>query len=185
MDIDKLPVRRAWMGMTMEDNKLAILLVATVGSFMTPFMGSSITIALPAIAKEFSLDAFLIGWIPTSYRLAAAVFLVPFGRLADMYGRKRIFNYGIMVFTASSFLAGVSNSAVFLLIAFIFQGLGASMLFGTGVAMLTSVYPAGERGKALGINVASTYSGLSLGPFLGGILTQNLDGGVFSLSVYL
>ena len=82
--------------MSMEDNKRAVLLVATLSSFLTPFMGSSVNIALPSIGKEFAMDAVILSWIPTSYLLAAAMFLVPFGRLADIHGRKKIFTYGIL-----------------------------------------------------------------------------------------
>ena len=154
--------------------KRSALLVATLGSFLTPFMGSSITIALPSIGNEFSMDAVLLSWVPTVYLLAAAVFLIPFGRIADIYGRKKVFIYGILVYTGSSFLLGVSPSAGFLLFFRVFQGMGAAMIFGTAVAILTSVFPPSERGKVIGINVASVYTGLSLGPFLGGFLTQQM-----------
>lgn len=152
--------------------KRVTLLIATLSAFLTPFMASALNIALPSIGKEFALDAVLLSWVPTSYSLAAAMFLVPFGKLADIYGRKRIFTYGILTFTLAVLLAAVAPSAVVLLGARVLQGIGGAMIFGTSTAMLTSVYPAGERGRALGINVASTYSGLSLGPVLGGFLTQ-------------
>ncbi|MBU7028192.1 MAG: MFS transporter [Theionarchaea archaeon] len=156
------------------DTKRSALLVATVGSFLTPFMSSSINIALPSLGKEFAMDAVLLSWVNTSYLLSAAVFLVPFGRIADIYGRKKVFTYGIIIYTVSSLLSGVSPSAYFLLFFRILQGMGGSMIFGTAVAILTSVFSAHERGKVIGINVAAIYSGLSLGPFLGGFLTQQL-----------
>jgi len=149
------------------------LVIATLASFMTPFMGSSINIALPSIGKEFQIDAVLLSWIATSYLLAAAISLVPFGRLADIHGRKRIFKYGIYAFTLTSLLCAVSTSAPMLIIFRVFQGVGSSMIFATGVAIVTSVFPPLERGKALGINVAAVYIGLSLGPLLGGFLTQH------------
>lgn len=152
--------------------KKAVLLVATMASFLTPFMGSSINIALPTIGKEFAMDAILLSWVATAYLLATAVFLLPFGRIADIYGRKMVFRYGILIYTASSLLSAVATSAIMLISFRVLQGIGGAMVFSTGVAMLTSVYPVGERGKALGINVAAVYLGLSLGPFLGGILTQ-------------
>ena len=152
--------------------KRSALLIATLAAFLTPFMVSSINIALPAIGKEFQMSAVLISWVPTSYLLAAAVFLVPFGRLADIVGRKRIFAYGIWVFTVSSLLLAFSSSSVALIMLRAVQGFGSAMLFGTGMAILTSVYPAEERGRVLGINVAAVYLGLSLGPVLGGFLTE-------------
>jgi len=153
--------------------KRAALLVATLGSFLTPFMGSSVNIALPSIGNELAMDAISLGWVATAYLLAAAMFLVPFGRLADIYGRKRIFAYGILTYTAAACLSAISTSAVMLIASRVLQGIGGAMIFSTGVAILTSVFPAEERGKALGINVAAVYTGLSLGPFLGGLLTQH------------
>ncbi|MEW6455816.1 MAG: MFS transporter [Acidobacteriota bacterium] len=149
------------------------LLVAGLASFLTPFMGSSINIALPSIGREFATDAVLLSWVATSYLLAAAMFLVPFGRIADIYGRKRIFTYGILIYSISSILSALSPSATALISFRVFQGIGGAMIFGTGVAILTSVFPVEERGKALGINVSSVYLGLTLGPFLGGFLTQH------------
>jgi EmrB/QacA subfamily drug resistance transporter len=167
-------------------NKRAALLVATLTAFLTPFMGASVNIALPSIGKEFATGAVLLGWIATSYLLAAAMFLVPFGRIADIYGRKKIFTYGIVIYAISSLLSAIAPSAMLLLWFRILQGIGGAMIFGTGIAILTSVFPAGERGKILGINVAAVYLGLSLGPFLGGFLTQHLGWrSIFLLNVPL
>ena len=151
----------------------AALLVATFSSFFTPFMGSSVNIALPSIASEFSLDAVNLNWVATSFLLTAAVFIVPFGRLADIYGRKRIFTLGIAVFTVSCLMVAVSTSGVWLISSRVLQGFGSAILSGTSMAILTSVYPAQERGKVLGFQVAAVYTGLSLGPSIGGLLTQH------------
>ncbi len=156
------------------DNRLPALLVATLASFFTPFMASAINIALPSIGLEFRADAILLSWIPTAYLLAAAVFAVPFGRIADIYGMKKIFTYGIIVFTVATLLSGVAPSVTSLIAFRILQGIGSAMIFVTGLAIITSVYPPKERGKAIGINIASVYIGLSMGPVLGGILTQYL-----------
>jgi len=152
----------------------AALVVATLSSFMTPFMGSSINVALPAIAEEFKMDAVLLSWIATSYLLATAVSLVPFGRLADIHGRKRIYTYGVSLFTLFSLLCAIASSASLLVFFRVLQGLGSAMIFATGIAILTSVFPPQQRGKVLGINVGAVYMGLSLGPFLGGLLTEHL-----------
>lgn len=156
------------------DSRLPALLVATLASFFTPFMASAINIALPSIGLEFSADAILLSWIPTAYLLASAVFAVPFGRIADIHGMKKIFTYGIIVFTAATFLCGAAPSVTSLIAFRILQGIGSAMIFVTGLAIITSVYPPKERGKAIGINIASVYIGLSMGPVLGGILTQYL-----------
>ena len=156
------------------NNRLPALLVATLASFFTPFMASAINIALPSIGLEFGADAILLSWIPTAYLLAAAVFAVPFGRIADIHGMKKIFIYGIIIFTVATFLSGAAPSIISLIVFRVLQGIGSAMIFVTGLAIITSVYPPKERGKAIGINIASVYIGLSMGPVLGGILTQYL-----------
>lgn len=155
-------------------SKGAVLLVTTMASFVFPFMASAVNIALPSLGKELSLDAVTLGWIATAYLLSSAALLVPFGRIADIYGRKRIFACGIGIFTFSSLLSGVANSATMLIAWRVLQGIGGAMLAGTAVALLTTVFPANERGKVLGTIVAAAYLGLSLGPVLGGVLTQHL-----------
>ena len=161
------------MNTTNNASKTVVLVAATLAAFLTPFMGSSINIALPKIGREFEMDAVLLGWVATAYLIAAAMFLVPFGRIADIYGRKKIFTLGILLFSIASLLSGLSTSA-YMLIAFrVLQGIGGAMIFGTGVAILTSVFPVGERGRVLGINVAAVYIGLSIGPFVGGFLTEH------------
>ena len=156
------------------DSRAAALFAATLAVFLTAFTGSSINIALPAMGRDFSMDAILLSWVPTSFFLAAAMFLVPIGRFADIHGRKKVFALGMSVFTSASLLAGLAPSAAVLIAARALQGIGSAMISGTGVAILTSVFPAQERGRVLGINVAVVYLGLSLGPPLGGILTQQL-----------
>ncbi len=149
------------------------LLIASMSSFLTPFMGSSINVAAPLIQYEFSIDTVTLSWVATAYLLAAAMFLVPLGKIADIHGRKRIFKYGILIDTIASLLCAASISAP-LLISFRFlQGFGDAMIFGTSIAILIVVYPFAQRGKVLGISTASTYIGLSVGPFFGGILAQN------------
>lgn len=154
--------------------RMPALLVATLANFLTPFMSSAVNIALPAIGAEFGADAVLLSWIPTSFLLAAAMFAVPFGRISDIYGMKRIFLCGITLFTVSSLLSAVASSALSLILFRVLQGIGSAMIFVTGLAIVTSVYPARERGKAIGINIAAVYVALSLGPVVGGVMTQHL-----------
>lgn len=153
--------------------KTITLIVSTMAAFLTPFMSSSINIALPSIGKEFSMNAVEMGWVATSYLLASAMFLLPFGRLADIYGRKKVFLSGTVILTLSCLFAPYSPSTIVLIIVRMIQGFGGAMIFGTGVAILTSVFPSGKRGKVLGINAASVYLGLSTGPVLGGFLTEH------------
>lgn len=152
----------------------AVLLAVALSSFLTPFAASSFNLALPSMGRDLKLDATFIGWLTLSYLLASAVFLVPFGKLADMVGRKRIFISGTFIFTASSLLLAFTISTPILLSLRVLQGVGSAMLFGTGPAILVSTSPKGRRGRLLGLNVSSVYLGLLLGPFLGGVLTQRL-----------
>ncbi|MGZ7160672.1 MAG: MFS transporter [Methanobacterium sp.] len=161
-------------GGTENTNKMSALLAATLAAFLVPFMGSSLYIAIPTIGNEFLMDAVLLSWIPTAFLLSSAMFTLPFGRIADIYGFKRVFIIGIIFYTLFSFLSGIAPSSVSLILFRVFQGIGGAMIFGTGVAILTHVFPLQERGKALGINVAGVYVGLALGPILGGFLTQYL-----------
>lgn len=151
--------------------KRIVIFIAILAGFLTPFDGSAVNIALPTIGAEFSMDAISLSWIATAYLLASALFLVPFGKIADIYGRKKVFVYGITIFSLASLLMTlVPSTGVFILIRIV-QGLGSAMIFGTGVAILTGIFPPGERGKALGIYITAVYFGLSAGPFLGGLLT--------------
>ncbi|MBN2468508.1 MAG: MFS transporter [Deltaproteobacteria bacterium] len=150
----------------------AALWSATLASFLAPFMGSSVNIALPSIAREYAIDAILLSWITTAYLVAAAVFLVPFGRIADIWGRKRVFAYGIVIFTVASLFSVFATSAPNLIFCRFVHGIGGAMIVSTRIAILTSVFPARERGRVLGINIAAIYCGLFMGPFIGGILTE-------------
>ena len=154
------------------DKKL-ILIVTCMTAFITPFLASSVNIALPTINTDFAVtDQALLQWVVLGFLLSAAIFVVPFGRIADIFGRKTIFVSGLSIVVISSLLCTVSSSIYMLIASRVLEGFGSAMIFGTSMAILTAAYPAKERGKVLGINVAITYVGLSLGPFLGGIVTQ-------------
>lgn len=155
-------------------NKWYVFFVATLTSFMVTFTGSSINVALPSIEREFNIDTILLGWIVTAYILATTIFIIPCGRLADLYGRKRIFTLGVIIYTIVSAILTLTTSSLLLIVFRVIQGIGAALYFSTGVAMLVSAFPVNERGRALGANAAAVYLGLSLGPFLGGILTGYL-----------
>jgi len=155
--------------------KRIVLLVTTLAAFLSPFGISSVNIALPSIEKEFLIDAILLSWVTTSYLLSSAMFLVPFGKIADIYGRKKIFTYGVLIFTLASAGSAHSTSASMLICFRILQGIGGAATYCTGAALLTSVFPSRELGKVLGINLAAVYIGYSVGPFLGGFLTHHLN----------
>ncbi len=159
----------------MNTTQRSALAVSVISSFITPFMISSVNVALPAIEATFrdsGISAVLLSWVATSYLLAAGVSLVPMGRLADIKGRKKILGYGFGIFALCSFFSFFAPNIYSLLLLRGLQGLGGGMIFGTGMAILTSVFPPQERGRVLGIAVSAVYIGLSTGPFVGGLLTH-------------
>ncbi len=153
--------------------KLGLLLVS-ISSFLIPFMGSSLSLALPLIQNDLNLDILTLGWIPTAFTLANAALVLPFGRLADIHGRKKVFSYGVSIYTIASLLAVFSSTGLMLICFSFLQGVGCSMIFATGVALLMSIFPRERRGEVLGIYLTAAYLGLFLGPLLGGFLAQNL-----------
>lgn len=171
------------------------LFIALLAGFLTPFDLSAVNIALPSIGSEFAMDAIEMGWIATAYLLAAGVFLVPFGRIGDIWGRKKVFLAGLFVFTLASVLLVFATSTQMIILVRVLQGFGGAMIFGTTVAILTSVVPSAERGRALGIYTTAVYIGLSSGPFIGGILTAwfgwrsiffvNIPVGIFAMALVL
>lgn len=147
------------------------LFIAILAGFLAPFDISAVNIALPSIGAEFSLDALSLTWVSTAYLLSSALFLVPFGRIADIVGRKRIFTLGLSLFAGASFFMAFTFMPATIIPLRVIQGMGGALIYGTSVAILTAVTPLEDRGKALGIYTTSVYLGLSLGPFLGGVMT--------------
>ncbi|HWR74746.1 MAG TPA: MFS transporter [Bacteroidales bacterium] len=160
--------------MTDKELKRSVLTVTAFASFLTPFMGSSVNLALPSIGNEFGVNAVTLNWIVSSYMLSTSILLLPAGRVGDIVGRKKIFTAGLVIFTLTMILLTFTPNITWLIGARVLQGLGSAMLFGTNMAILTSVFPPGERGRAMGINVTAVYTGLASGPFLGGLLTRYL-----------
>jgi EmrB/QacA subfamily drug resistance transporter len=155
-----------------EVNPYKALFILCTAAFLVPFTGSAINLALPDISVRFSLNAVTLTWISTSYLISTAIFQVPFARIADLVGRKRIFLLGIVLFTLSSCFCGLATSGAMLIAFRALAGLGSAMLFSTNIAILTSVFPANKRGFALGINTVVVYLSLASGPFFGGMLTH-------------
>lgn len=149
------------------------LFVATLTSFMGPFMISAVNVALPSIQVDLALDAVQLSWVATAYLVAVAVGLLPAGRIADIRGRKRVFTTGLVVYTLSATAAAFVTTGFSLIVLRAVQGLGVSMFVTTGMAILISIFPPERRGRALGIYVAAVYVGLSVGPFVGGQLTHH------------
>lgn len=158
--------------MDYKELKKDLLIVGILVSFLTPFVRSSINLAIPVLAIEFDLSAVFLTWISTIYLLVNAILYIPFGRIGDIYGRKRIFQYGLIIFTISSFISSFSTSGEMFLFLRIFQAIGNAMIFANLNAMISSAFPVNERGKAFGLTSMSVFVGLILGPILGGVITE-------------
>lgn len=157
-----------------EVNKTVLMAVTMTSNFLNPLMGAAVNVALPKISEEFSLDAVSMSWVTMAFLLASAVFLVPLGKIGDMWGRKKIFLYGNIFFTIATFMCALSFSGSFLILSRLLQGVGSAMMFSTSMAIVISAFPPQERGKVIGLNVSAVYVGLSAAPILGGILTETL-----------
>ncbi|MDD3170012.1 MAG: MFS transporter [Eubacteriales bacterium] len=152
--------------------QLSTIFVVIITAFITTFTGSALNLSIPSIGSEFNASASSVGWIVTGYILTAAVLSVPFGRLADLTGRKRVLVTGILIFSLCSGGTAFAQSMTVLLVFRVVQGIGAAMIFSTNTAVLISAFSPDKRGKVLGYSVASTYIGLSAGPVVGGVLNH-------------
>ena len=137
-------------------------------------MGSAVNIALPSISHDLNMNAVELSWIAMAFLLSAAVFLVPFGKLADIVGRKRMLLYGNIFFTVATILCALSVSGTMLIISRFLQGIGSAMSLSSGMAIIISAFPPEKRGRIIGWNTTAVYVGLSAAPLLGGFLTKTL-----------
>lgn len=150
----------------------SILFTTTLTSFFNPVLGAAVNIALPSISKNFNANSEAMSWITMSYLLATVVFLIPFGKLSDIYGRRNMFLYGNVILTLGSVLCSSAFSITSLIIYRIIQGIGSAMIFSSSMAMITSAIAPEKRGRAIGYNVSAVYLGLTCAPMLGGFLTH-------------
>jgi len=160
--------------MSSNNKSSAILTAVLIAYVMMPIVGQSVNVALPAIGESLSSSPVILGWISISLFLSIAVFAIPAGKIADIYGRKKIFLLGVTICTVTSFLLALSYSAVTMILFRAIQGIGGAMVLNTGLVIVSSIYPAGQRGKPLGLCMAAIYTGQTLAPFLGGLLTHHL-----------
>jgi EmrB/QacA subfamily drug resistance transporter len=143
-------------------------------SFLVPFMGSALNLCLPKIGQEFSMNAVTLTWVSTAYLIATAIFQIPMSKIADIFGRKRLYIIGLAIVSVATFACGLAQSTTSLLIFRIIAGIGSAITMGNAMAILMSLYPAEMRGKILGINTSVVYAALAAGPFIGGMLTDYL-----------
>ena len=149
-----------------------LLALTAVGAFMWPLDGSIVSVALPAMGRDLHLSFTAAVWVSAAFLLTTAVLLIPAGRIADQHGRVRYYLLGIAVFTVASLLCALSMNGSWLIASRILQGVGAALIGATAAAIITAVFPPHERGRALGVNVMAVYIGLTVGPPLGGFITD-------------
>src|SRR5438067_2160307 len=157
-------------------NKWAVLAIVAIGVFMATLDSSIVNISLPTIARYFGVPlSGPVEWVIIAYLVVTASVLLTAGRLADMLGRKPIWVTGLLIFIAGSAICGAAPSLAILIAARGLQGLGGALIMAISPAMLTSAFPAHERGRALGLNAVVVALGVSTGPTLGGIITSTLS----------
>jgi EmrB/QacA subfamily drug resistance transporter len=153
-----------------------LLTLVCVGQFMVVLDISIVNVALPSIQRDLHFDTAGLQWVVNAYTLTFAGFLMLGGRLADLFGRRRIFIIGLSVFTAASLIGGMSQSQAMLVGARALQGLGAAILAPATLTILTATFREGpSRARALGVWSAVASAGASAGALLGGVLTDFLS----------
>ena len=155
--------------------KYVVLTNTTIGSFMSQLDSNIVLISLPTIIRELpGTTTFDALWVIMGYILVTATLLLTFGRLADIYGRVKLYNLGFAVFTIGSGLCSIAPNGISLVVFRLVQGIGGALIFSNNAAILTDAFPANERGRAIGINLVFGVSGSVIGLVVGGILTTTL-----------
>jgi len=157
------------------DYKWIALSVTTIGALMAAIDSTIVILALPDMMVKLHADLIEMIWVIMGYILISTVFLLTFGRVADMLGRVRMYNLGFLVFTVGSALCGISQNAAQLIIFRLVQGAGAALMMVNSAAIITEVFPPNERGRALGINGITWALGGIAGPLLGGLILSTAD----------
>src|SRR5919204_2952025 len=157
-------------------SRLSIVLAPiTLAQFMVVVDFTIVQVALPSIGREFGVSVNVLQWIITAYGLTLAGFLMLSGRVGDMYGHKKLFIIGVLLFSLASLTGGLAPSDTVLILARVVQGLGAAMASATGLSILAAAFPEGkERNRALSIFAAATGSGFAAGMIFGGLITATL-----------
>jgi EmrB/QacA subfamily drug resistance transporter len=161
---------------TYSSSRLSIVLVLiTLAQFMVVVDFTIVQVALPSIGREFGVSVNGLQWIVTAYGLTLAGFLMLSGRVGDIYGHKKLFIIGVLLFSLASLTGGLAPSDTVLILARVAQGLGAAMASATGLSILAAAFPEGkERNRALSIFAAATGSGFAAGMIFGGLITATL-----------
>ena len=152
-----------------------VLGTVLIGAFMSALDASIVNIALPAINVSYHARMGVVEWVSLSYLLTLTLMLPALGRLADMLGRKPLYNAGFVFFTVGSFACGAASGIVGLIFWRVVQAVGAALLQSNSLALITQVFPERERGRAIGVQGAVQAAAMSFGPYIGGILVERFS----------
>jgi len=156
------------------DRQWWVTLNISIGVYMSTLDASVVNISLPTIIQSLNTDLKVVAWVVMAYLIVITGCLLLIGRLADLFGQKRIYLLGFLTFTVGSALCGFSPTIYFLIGSRMIQGLGASALMVNGTAIIATVFPEKDRGQALGIIGSVVSAGFLTGPLLGGFLVEHL-----------
>jgi len=156
--------------MVSERNRHAVIISTAVASFIAPFLVSGQIVATPVIGTEFGAGPEAMSWLGTAFFISATAFLIPFGKIADLKGMKRIFRIGALIYAIAGLVCGLAPGYMVLFAGRLLAGIGAAIIFSTTIALISLVYPSDKRGYAIGINITAMVAGLSSGFIIGGIL---------------
>ncbi len=154
-------------------NPYRVQFALCIASFLVPFMGSSLNLAMPLVVDDFALSAFTLTFLISGYLVGTTMFQMPAARLADLVGKRRLYLIGVTVLGVFTLMCGLAWSGPVLILFRFFSGVGSALVFATNMAILTAIFPKERRGRALGINTAVVYFAIAAGPFLGGLLAQH------------
>src|SRR3954451_16784270 len=157
------------------DRKWWTLVAVCTATFMLLLDITIVNVALPAIQRALHASFSDLQWVVDAYALALATCVLTAGALADLFGRKRLFVIGVILFTIASALCGVANDALFLIVARGVQGIGGAIMFATALALLSQEFHGKERGTAFGLWGATIGAAVAIGPLAGGVLKSWLS----------
>ncbi len=155
-----------------KEKRIQLIIIVGIGTFMGALDSSIVNISLPSISNYFNISLTTVEWVVLSYLIVISSLLLAYGRLGDLYGHKRIYLIGFIIFTIGSLSCALSPTILILILSRALQAVGAGMLMSMGSAIITINTPSKDRGKYLGFNAIAVSVALSAGPVIGGFLTS-------------